>query len=373
MVLRKQNSAGKRPVWKMIVKWIGIALVAVVAAAALFVGGVRGVTYLADRIHTPNGVEEGLYVPLGGQEQYLLIRGQDTNNPVMIWLHGGPSSPDGFANDAFQKYLVDDYTIVNWDQRGCGRTYFRNQAADPRNETASFAQALADLDELVQYVKGRFHKEQVILVGHSYGTMLGSKYALTHPDQVAAYIGVGQFVTIQSDVYSYQDALASAKAKGDDTSAMEAAYQQFAADGSLKNMLTLERLVSKYHSAPKKANVIWLGVASPYMGLDDLRWFLKQVGDLDAYVALNQQLFDEMMATDVRAYGLTYEMPVGFVSGTDDWTTPTQYSRDYCDAISAPMKDFAVVDGCGHTPHYDAPTEFCSILKGMLEAFLKDR
>ena len=77
----------------------------------------------------------------------------------------------------------------------------------------------------------------LIIVGHSYGTMLGSKYTLTHPDKVAAYIGVGQFVDIESDIYSYEDALDKAKAKGDDTTTLEEAYRKYSQDMTLTNMI----------------------------------------------------------------------------------------------------------------------------------------
>jgi pimeloyl-ACP methyl ester carboxylesterase len=107
------------------------------------------------------------------------------------------------------------------------------------------------------------------------------------------------------------------------------------------------------------------------MGFDDLRWFFKQLGDFNEYVKLNQQLFDYIMVTDVRQYGMEYQVPVGFISGSDDWTTPVKYSEDYYSAVSAPIKDFAVIDGCGHSPHYDSPEEFCNELKEMLAVFLK--
>jgi pimeloyl-ACP methyl ester carboxylesterase len=357
----------KRPIWKSFLKWLGILLATLLVLTVLFVCILRSITYFSNHIHTANGIDEGIYVPLGGEEQYLLIRGEDTSNPVMVWLHGGPSSPDAFANYTFQKYLVDDYTVVNWDQRGCGRTYYRNEDADPKNETASFDQAQIDLDALVDYLLDRFHTDKVIIVGHSYGTMLGSKYALEHPHKVAAYVGVGQLVTMESDVYSYEDALAIATSKGDDTSAMKIAYHQFTQDKTLVNMMNLRSLVHPYHIAPREANTLWLGVASPYMGLDDLRWFLKQMGDFDAYVQLNQQLFDYLMVTDVRTYGMVYQMPVGFISGSDDWTTPVKYVQDYYQAVSAPSKEIALIDGCGHSPQYDAPEEFCQALKDILQ------
>lgn len=353
-----------------ILTWIAFIVAAIIILLVVFVIAARSVTYFSNHITTENGIDEGVYVTLGGQEQYLLVRGENTGNPVIIWLHGGPSGSDAFANYAFQKYLVDDFTVVNWDQRGCGRTYFRNISSDPDNDTATFEQAQADLDELIHYVCDRFEKDSVILIGHSYGTMLGSKYALEHPERVSAYIGVGQAVSFESEIYSYQDALEKARSLGDDTGDLEAAYQMYVEDSNLSNMMNLRSKVSKYHIAEKTANTIWTGIASPYMGIDDIRWFLKQTGSLEDYFALNKQLYDYVMIADVRDYGTEYQIPVGFISGSCDWTTPVKYSQDYFDLISAPQKQIHLLDGCGHAPQYDLPEEFCEIVKGMLEEYL---
>ena len=330
----------------------------------------RPVNYFKNHITSSTGVDEGIYVPLCGQEQYLLIRGKNTNNPIIIWLHGGPSDPDAATNYAFQKYLVADYTIVNWDQRGCGRTYFRNRSEDPDNKTATFDQALADLDELVAYVCDRFGKEKVILIGHSYGTMPGSKYALEHPDKVLAYVGVGQVVSFESETYSYQDALEKAKANGDDTAEMEAAYKAYMADRNLANIGLLRSKTGKYHTAPKKTNLFWSRIASPYWSSADAQWRRKQAGNPEDYFALNRQLFDYVITADVRNYGTQYQIPVGFISGACDWITPVKYAQDYFDLISAPQKQIHLLDGCGHFPQYASPEEFCKILKGTLNTFL---
>uniref|UniRef100_UPI004056E081 alpha/beta fold hydrolase n=1 Tax=Acetatifactor sp. TaxID=1872090 RepID=UPI004056E081 len=358
----------KKHILLMVLKWIIRILLVVILLVIAFILIARTATYFSNHITTEQGVDEGIYVELGGQEQYLLIRGEDCNNPVIIWLHGGPSSPDGFVNYVFTKYLVNDYTVICWDQRGCGRTYFRNADSAPENQTFSFEQALLDLDDLITYACERFDIEKVILVGHSYGTMLGSKYTLEHPDKVDAFIGVGQVVSIESDIYSYQDALSQAQRNGDDTAAMEAAYQTYIADKSLLNMMSLRNYVMPYHTAPKAANTIWDGVVSPYMGFDDLRWFLKQLGDFEAYTELNRQLFDHILTADVRDYGLQYHVPVGFISGSCDWTTPVKYAEDYYNLVSAPAKDFYQLEGCGHSPQYDAPEEFCTALKEMLSS-----
>lgn len=354
---------------KSITKIVGSVLLAILTVGILTVLAARMVIYFSNHIRTENGVDEGIYVTLGGQEQYLLIRGEDVSNPVIIWLHGGPSSPDTFVNYVFQKELVDEYTIINWDQRGCGRTYFRNKENDTNNETATFEQAQADLDDLVDYACERFDKEQVIIIGHSYGTLLGSKYVLEKPDKVLAYIGVGQFVDLESETYSYQDALARAKENGDDTAEMEAAYQEYAKEGTLISMLKVRKYTGKYHVAEKSANTILAGLCSPYMGIDDFRWFFKQMGDMEKYLALNRQLFDLLLTTDVKDNGLEYQVPVGFISGADDWTTPVKYAEDYCNLIDAPVKKTAWIEGCGHAPQYDDPEVFCEALWCMLTNF----
>lgn len=353
-----------------ILKWVLIILPSFLLLAALFVAGARLITWANVRISAENGVDEGVYVDLGGQEQYLLIRGEDASNPVVIWLHGGPSSPDGYANYAWQQHLTDRYTFINWDQRGCGRTYFRNASADPTNATATFDQALIDLDALVNYACTRFGQEQVILVGHSYGTLLGSHYALAHPEKVAAYIGVGQLVSFESDLYAYEHALALARERGDDTSAMETAHAAYLAEPTLVNMIAMRRTTLPYHTAEREGNTLWLGLASPHMGIDDLRWFLLQLGDMEDYFALNQPLYDHILTADARDAGMTYAMPVGFITGGSDWVTPAKYAQDYHDMITAPDKRIALIDGCGHAPHFGAPEEFCTLLNSMLEAFL---
>lgn len=355
----------------LIIKWTAIVVFAAVLLAVVTITGIRNYTAAANFIDRSKGIDEGIFVTLGGQEQYLLIRGRDIHNPVIIWLHGGPAGPDGCASYSFTKYLVDDYTVVCWDQRGCGRTYFRNKAADPDNQTVTFEQAQKDLDELVDYLSGRFGTDKVIIVGHSYGTLVGSKYSLEHPDKVSAYIGVGQVVNLESDIYSYEDALERAKEKGDDTAEMEAAFEMFLSDRSVVNMMNLRKFVNPYHPVPKESNTIWTAIKSPYMGVDDVKWFIKQLGSLDDYVSLNRALFEYILTVDVRDYGVEFQVPVGFISGSEDWITPVKYTEDYYNFISAPQKDFCLVENCGHNLPLDSPEEFSRVLKNLLENYLK--
>lgn len=157
-----------------VAKWGAIVIAGLLVLVVIVVGVARMVTTQSNAIDPHRGIDEEIYVPLDGQEQYLLIRGNDVGNPLIIWLHGGPAAPDAYTNYVFQQELVDSYTFVNWDQRGCGRTYFRNREDDPQNNTATFAQTQKDLDALVEYLCERFQKDKVIIIGHSYGTAVGS-------------------------------------------------------------------------------------------------------------------------------------------------------------------------------------------------------
>lgn len=333
--------------------------------------GIRNYNAIRGCVHSSNGIEEDGYIDLCGQKQYYLIRGENINNPVIIWIHGGPASPDTMETYAFSNYLKDDYTVVAWNQRGCGRTYYKNRDVDPYNETATFEQAQADLDALVDYVCDRFHQENVILVGHSYGTMVGSKYAIDHPEKVAAYIGVGQMGAAGSDIYAYEDALSIAKENGDDTEAMVAAFEKYQSDPTLENMIALRNYVSPYHTPEKESNCIWTALTSPYLGVNDVLWFGKQLGSLSDFVNLNRQLFDYISCEDVYDYGTEFQIPVGFISGSCDWITPVKYTEDYFHTITAPQKEMQLIDGWGHTVPMESPKEFADTLRQVLNEIMQ--
>lgn len=367
----KEISGGKkkRNLFLRIMKWTVSGILAILFGFMIVMIGCRNFNYIDCSINTDKGVEEEIYVPLGGQEQYLLIRGENVENPVIIYLHGGPASPDSSFSYAFTNYLVDEYTVVSWNQRGCGRTYFSNMDKDPDNTTASFEQAQKDLDELVDYVCDRFGQSQVIIMGHSYGTMLGSKYVLDHPDKVSNYVGIGQVVSLEDGyIYSYEDALAIATEKVDDTSPMIQAYDQYLANGNLEALVKLSQYSAMYHqNPPKQEDMTWNFITSPYLGVDDAKWQLKSMEGIDTVYNLNKQLYDYVLRTNVYDYGTNYQMPVYFISGSYDWTCPIELTEDYYNNITAPEKDMVLLEGCGHTPHADSPEEFCEILKALLK------
>lgn len=362
------NKPVKIKPWKFVIRLITSLVAFIFIVANVLVIGGRNLNYMNHYKMISKGIDEEVYINLGGQEQYVLMRGMNKNNPVIIYLHGGPSSPDSFVSYGFTDYLIDDYTIVTWDQRGCGKTYFHNINNDSNNTTVNYEQSIEDLNALVDYTLEYFNKQQVIILGHSYGTILGSEYSLRYKEKVSAYVAIAQVTSIEkTDLYSYQDALDKAEIAGDDTSELVKAYENFVINNDLINLMNLRRLTSKYHKSEILDKTLNMALFSPYFGIDDLKWFIKQNGNAEEYFSLNQSLFDYTLNFDAYKNELNYDMPVYFISGTCDWICPIDSVNEYANAISAPNVEMVTIEGCGHNVQYSEPELFSVKLKELLK------
>ncbi len=339
-----------------VLKAVGLLVLVLLALALTVWFSVRNVIFIRGTVNPTTGIYEEGYVSLCGQELFVRIRGRKRSNPVVVHLHGGPGSPDACIGYTFMDPLLDKATFVTWDQRGCGRTYFRNRKADPDNATADFKQAQADLDALVDYVREKFSTEKVIIEGHSYGTFLGTAYVMAHPDKVAAYISIGQCTELHyGDILSCEDAVYRAEMKGDDTAEMRRAGETFAADGSFFNLMKLREFTEKYHKAPVGDKTMLRGALSPYFNLVDARWIFGVLSRPEKMYAVNHKLLDHLLASRIYDFGVDYRVPVLFISGEYDWVTPRGLVEEYCAAVSAPYKKMISIEGCGHTPQADRP------------------
>ena len=327
----------------------------------------RNIYWFKNCIDTSKGINECIYVPIGGQEQYIQIRGRDTDNPVILYIHGGPGGPDSAVSPLFTDGLTDSYTVVCWDQRGCGRTYFRNMDLDPQNQTVNFETAVSDTDDLVEYICDRFGTDRVILMGHSYGTMVGTRYILEHSEKVSAYIGIGQFVnSARSDEASYEDAMAIARSRGEDTTELQNAYEAYCRSGMLSDYLVFRSLAYDYHPAANTADTIGYAFFCPYTGVDDVRWILCQM-DTERFTELEQSLLITTSSYDVYDQGLTYDVPMLMILGESDYVCNCSLAEGFYNDLNAPVKDCVVINGGGHTPHYETPDRFAQAVLSFLE------
>ena len=353
-----------------ILKGLGIALALIICGTFTFFIAGRNINQIKRAISYKDGVNEQLYLELTDQKEYVTIAGKSKDNPIIISLHGGPGAPTTYVDYCWQDLLTDDFTIVCWDERGGGRSYYPNAAKDPDNKSLTFDKQLDDLDALVDYLCNRFGKNQVIILGHSYGTMLGSRYVLSHPEKVSAYIGVGQCVNEKNyagEVYSYEDALSLARTRGDDTTELEAAFKNFMADQSLQNLFALRKLVSPYHpQTVTKDLTVFAALTSPIAGIDDMRWYFMQLFNLNHFIKLISPLEEYMNNFNALEADDEYQMPVLLISGSCDWICPVGLVKDYAAKLSAPEVKLELLEGCGHSPQIQLPEEFSAVIKNFL-------
>ena len=150
---------------------------------------------------------------VGGEKYYLRIRGQDVKNPVVLFLHGGCGSPDRAHMLRFQSPLAEKFTLVAWDQRGSGLAYDKREAA---NTVLTRELIVSDAVNVVGWLKRRFGKDKIIIVGHSWGSAIGVWLAQAVPEDICAYVGIGQVVDyVRNEQMSYVWTLEEAERTGD--------------------------------------------------------------------------------------------------------------------------------------------------------------
>jgi pimeloyl-ACP methyl ester carboxylesterase/uncharacterized membrane protein len=365
--MQHRKNAGIKPDRRKGVK-IALGIIQIMVAIPVFIVigvsiyfiAARNITWFSCPIDPFKGIEEQTYVEINGQKQFVSIRGNDRTNPVILFLHGGPMAPDSYVTYTYSNELIDDYTFVCWEQRGCGRTYFANPK--DKNETVTFDQALEDVNAMADYLCDRFGCEKIIVMGHSYGTILGAEFAYNHPEKVAAYIGVGQFINSQASLESsFADALEIAEASGEDTTYMRKAYDTYLEEMSYESLNEANSYASTYHKAIDSTPIILAGLRSPYLASDDIKWFLVEA-DAERMQTLSANLIFTCMVVDIRTQ-TNYKVPVYFISGTDDWNCSYKVMAEYASSIGA---DYLLIEDANHTVQHDKPEEFTAAVKKFL-------
>jgi pimeloyl-ACP methyl ester carboxylesterase len=308
-------------------------------------------------IHTPNGVEEASFLRIGGIDQWVQIRGENRGNPVILFVHGGPGSSETPLSSLFrpwEKY----FTVVMWDQRCAGKTFTRNGAGSCKG--LSIAGVAHDGEELADYLRHRLHRDKIVVLGHSWGTMVGVRMVKDRPDLFSAYVGTGQVVSIaQKEPEIYARALARLRAAHD---AAGIAALRKAGPPPYKSFheLMVERGLSAKTDIPSErdlmSNMTPVGAFAPGWSLWDVYEFFQASGYAEAAT------FDADASYDARELGLKFAMPVFIVEGAEDNITPADLARPYLDSLQAPHKEFIVIPDAGHSAVLTGPDVFLKIL-----------
>lgn len=298
-------------------------------------------------------------IELGGVTQWVSLRGKDRKAPILVCLHGGPGSPETpLVRRHCAGLLEESFLVVAWEQRGAGKSY---HAGD--GQALSIPLMLADLLALVDWLRARFGKEKVYILGHSWGSLLGILFAQAHPERVAAFGGGGQFCGgLDNERESYRWTLEQAKARRNRRAVKELSaiswYGVEPLGGDWRKAIKVERRWLYRmgggigHDRFSMLGLAWTLVSGPEYTLADKLSYLKgSERSLD-------QLWEAALGYDLRKSLVRLEVPAYFFLGRWDWTTPSSLASDYLRALEAPKKDEVWFESSAHSPCYEEPGKF---------------
>jgi pimeloyl-ACP methyl ester carboxylesterase len=349
---------------KTLLKVLGFTVAGLLTIALLLLFVVLGYrAYLQHRdadalvIHTSNGVNEAQYVRIGGIDQWLQIRGDDVGNPVVLLLNGGPGVSWIRATQAFLPW-EKHFTIVQWDQRGAGKTFAASgEAVAP---TMTVARMTLDAIEVVEYLRARLKKDRIILLGHSWGSILGVHVAKERPNLLYCLVGTGQVESMPKMLQAaYTAFLAQVRREGNTQAVSELEsvgsppYARFDQYAILFKWAGPDRTASMRPALKLPLG----GFAAPGYSLADIYNLLRGAEFSE------RVLFPVAAREDLPSLGLDFQIPVVFIEGAEDNATPTADAKDYFDQIEAPKKDFVVIPRGSHFVLFEEPDAF---LKEML-------
>lgn len=304
-------------------------------------------------------LSEKVFVTIGGVKQGMFIKSKDTAHPVMLYLHGG--MPDYFLTQKYPTGLEDHFTMVWWEQRGSGISY--SKGIPPQSMTLE--QMIRDVHELTNYLRKRFGKEKIYLMGHSGGTFIGIQAAAQAPDLYYAYIGIAQMSDqLQSERLAYQYMVERYKEKGN-TNMLRKLEAAPVADGTplpylqLRDKAMHELGVGTTHDMLSIITGIFLRSLTfrEYTLAEKVNMWR---GKSQSGVAL---LWKEMLATNLMQTLPKVDIPVYFCSGIYDYTVSYALSKEYFEKLQAPLKGFYTFERSAHSPLFEEPEKMQRILQ----------
>ncbi|MFJ2899456.1 alpha/beta fold hydrolase [Streptomyces sp. NPDC087218] len=334
---------------------------AVLAGPAIGLLGYRQLKRLSNarslRITDPRGIDESGFVRIGGIDQWISVRGDDRDNPVILEIHGGP----GASNHVFlprTRAWERHFTVVRWDMRGSGRT-FAQHGPDGQGEF-TLDRLHRDALEVTEHVRARLGVPKVLLVANSFGTLLGLRLARSHPELYSAYVGTDQNIV----------------AGGLETSAHEALLERLRKAGKRKELAEVTAMGSdgttwttQQWSAYNK-----LVITSDPLSYDTMKtvvvrslWFspkhtLRGLGAYLKAMTFSERLAREAATIDEWREGTSFAIPFFVFQGAQDVLTPPGPARRFFEDVEAPVKDFALIDDASHFASFRHPGAFLDLL-----------
>ena len=319
----------------------------------------------ADGTRLTDSVSEKVQVTIGGIEQGMFIRGKNLQNPVLLFLHGGPGMPEYFLAEKYAAGLEERFTVCYWEQRGGGISY--NPAISPESITAK--QLISDAIEVTNYLRERFGQEKIYLLAHSWGSFIGIQTVKQAPELYHAYIGVGQISHMSESErrgYSYMLEQYTAAENTRMVNKLKD-YPVLESDDALRSFFTSTLRDKAMHElgigTMRDMRSVVTGILLPVMKCKAYTLREKvNIWRAKAFLRNSTVLIDQLFATDLTAEVSQVEIPVYLMSGQYDYTVNCDLSKMYLEQLQAPVKGFYTFEQSAHSPLFEEPERFVQIL-----------
>lgn len=306
-------------------------------------------------------IDEKIFVEINGDRQGMFLKGEDTDNPVLLFLHGGPGSPEIAFTQAHPTGLEKLFTVCWWEQRGAGISYRK----DTPKETMTVRQMIEDAVAVTEYLRRRFGKGKIYLMGHSWGSVLGVLTVQKAPELFHAYIGMGQVVQqLKSERLAYTYMVKEFKNAGNRK--MVRKLKKFPIDQGAE--------VTNQYLAVRSVGMTKLGIGVMHHSLSMVEpvmtimrfkgysWKEKWNFAKGSWLALNC-LWDAVLKQDFMKQVPRLEVPVYVLQGRYDYQVSYALAKEYVEALEAPVKGFYTFWNSAHSPCFEEPEKMIGILR----------
>ena len=315
----------------------------------------------AGRVGQQHGIAEKRFLEVNGTLQGMFLRGNDVRNPVLLYLHGG--LPESFLQERRPTALEGCFTVAWWEQRGAGLSFTPSL---PRSSMTT-EQFIVDTITVTHYLRERFGKDRIYLLGHSGGSFIGIQAVSRHPELYAGYIGMAQMVDqLRSERLAYEFLVAEFEKRHDQRMLKRLkAAPVSEAHGTPRGYLAvrdraMHRLgVGTTHDMRSVVTGVFLpSLASPQYSLGEKvrLWRGKRASGVSA-------LWDDMLSIDLAETVPSLDVPTYLLHGVFDRTCSYDLARDYFLRLQAPVKGFYTFEGSAHSPIFEEPEKAGEIMR----------
>ena len=309
----------------------------------------------------PGSISEKIHININGVNQGMFIKGKDTTKPVLLYLHGG--MPEYFLEQKYPAGLENYFTVVWWEQRGSGLSF---NASIPR-EAMTLKQMISDTKEVTNYLRKRFGKEKIYLMGHSGGTFIGIQVAAEAPELYYAFFGVAQMSDqLKSEKLAYDYMLNQFRETGNTKMARKLEAAPVTAESGISAAYQALRDPAMHSlgiGTTHTMNSVITGIFLPSLACRD--YTLKEKinmwrGKSSSGISI---LWDEMLTTNLTQKVPELNIPVYFIEGIYDYTCSYTLAKEYFDKVQAPVKGFYTFRESAHSPLFEEPEKMQQIIQ----------